>query len=142
MLLGRQLYCRPYILRKNSPQHVIGMVMLTFIRRAVLPVLLVIGGLASLVYGVKFHVVPVLAEEKTEVSIDMPDPLQSSMPGMQSFDEPPRMRKQTVERTVEVTINLSEPALIRDVTVGGVVLNKSGDIMRTYSGKPPSLCPT
>jgi hypothetical protein len=63
-------------------------------------------------------------------------------PGAQEFGGPPQFRKQTVQNTEVVTISISEPELIRDVTVGGVVLNKSHKIERTYSGKAPSLCPT
>ncbi len=40
------------------------------------------------------------------------------------------------------TFPLSESALIRDVTVGGVRLEVSGKIRRTYTGKPPEACPT
>ena len=32
--------------------------------------------------------------------------------------------------------------LIREVTIGGVVLLESGKLRRTYTGEPPSLCPT
>ena len=37
---------------------------------------------------------------------------------------------------------LNESAITRDVTVGGLVLLDSGEIVRTYSGKPPEACPT
>jgi len=35
-----------------------------------------------------------------------------------------------------------EWAIVRDVTVGGVALLANGHLKRTYSGKPPSLCPS
>ncbi len=36
----------------------------------------------------------------------------------------------------------SEPALIKDVTVGGVTREQSGRIRQTYTGKAPEACPT
>jgi hypothetical protein len=36
----------------------------------------------------------------------------------------------------------SEWMIVREVTVGGVTLLTDGHLKRTYSGKPPSLCPT
>jgi hypothetical protein len=116
----------------------------TVIRRLILPAFFLSAGLASLMYGARFHRVPVLAEVKTQTSIDVPEPMQipPPFPGDQGFNEPPRTRKQIVERTTEITINEFEPALIREVSVGGVALNTIGEIKRTYSGKPPSLCPT
>jgi hypothetical protein len=117
----------------------------TYIKRAVIPVLLIIGGFASLFYGAKIHTVPVLADMKSEITVEVPDmqqPMQPSFPSNEQFAGPPKMRKQTVEQTKQVTIIESEPSLIREVSVGGIALNDSRKIMRTYSGKPPSLCPT
>ncbi|MGD0654008.1 MAG: hypothetical protein ABSA16_06655 [Thermoguttaceae bacterium] len=119
--------------------------MWTLVRRGILPGLLIIVGLASLNYGSRFHFVPVLTEQKTEVTIEIPDispQIPPPFPGDQQFGGPPQIRKQTVQKTEEVAINISEPDLVRDVTVGGVVLNKSHELKRTYSGKAPSLCPT
>ncbi len=119
--------------------------MWAFIRRVVLPGLLLIGGLASLIYGARFHYLPVLTKETKEKTIDVPAPFSQippPFPGAQGFDGPPQFRKQTVKSTEEVTITVSEPAIIRDVTVGGVALNKFHELERTYSGKAPSLCPT
>ena len=36
----------------------------------------------------------------------------------------------------------SEPALIKDVTVGGVKREESGQIKQTYTGQAPKACPT
>ncbi|MGA2059714.1 MAG: hypothetical protein ABSG67_04475 [Thermoguttaceae bacterium] len=119
--------------------------MWVFVRRGILPGLLLIGGLVSLIYGSRFHFVPVLTTETTETTIDVPvqfSQIPPPFPGAQEFGGPPQFRKQTEKITKEVTITVSEPALIRDVTVGGVALNKSLKIERTYSGKAPSLCPT
>jgi hypothetical protein len=37
---------------------------------------------------------------------------------------------------------LSESAIIRDAIVGGLRLEETGRIKRTYTGKPPQACPT
>ena len=119
--------------------------MLIILRRAVAPLLLLLGGIAALVYGVTFHVLPVLEDREKEKSIPVPDvfaPMRPSFPGMDPMGGPPRMRMQTVKVTTEETIQLAEPAMIRDATIGGIVFNDAGKLKRTYSGKPPSLCPT
>jgi hypothetical protein len=36
----------------------------------------------------------------------------------------------------------AESAIVRDVTIGGVMLLANGHLKRTYTGKPPALCPT
>jgi hypothetical protein len=36
----------------------------------------------------------------------------------------------------------SEPALIQEVTVGGVKRDESGTIKQTYTGEAPKACPT
>ena len=35
-----------------------------------------------------------------------------------------------------------EPALIQEVTVGGVALDELGQLRKTYTGKPLDFCPT
>ena len=36
----------------------------------------------------------------------------------------------------------SEPALIKEVSIGGVTRDSSGSLKQTYTGKPPQACPT
>jgi len=36
----------------------------------------------------------------------------------------------------------SEPALIKEVSIGGVARDTSGKLRQTYTGKPPQFCPT
>jgi hypothetical protein len=36
----------------------------------------------------------------------------------------------------------SEPALIKEASIGGVMRDKSGKIKQTYTGEPPEDCPT
>jgi hypothetical protein len=38
-------------------------------------------------------------------------------------------------------VALSEPAIVKEVTVGGLTL-ANGEITRTYTGKAPVACPT
>jgi hypothetical protein len=49
--------------------------------------------------------------------------------------------KKITEDYVDTTFD-SEWAIVRDVTVGGLMLLPNGHLKRTYSGKPPALCPT
>jgi len=36
----------------------------------------------------------------------------------------------------------SEPALIKEVSIGGVTRDAAGNLIQTYTGKPPQACPT
>ena len=131
--------------------------MWAIVRRAFLPVALLSGGLASLIYGAKFHSVPVVEERETEMTIEIPLPLPPggpfdggsrfagppSFPGAPPFGGPPPFVKKTIKRIDTVTVDESELSLTREVTVGGVALLPSGEIKRTYSGDAgPALCPT
>jgi len=128
------------------------------LRRTIAPVVLFLGGISMLVYGGRFHVTPVVEERVEEITLKLPNLLwlsviedyggigvlgEDGMPDPDSAlaaDYPPEF--ETVTRTSEVTRHESEPALIREVTFGGVTLKESGDIWRTYVGEAPSLCPT
>jgi len=85
-------------------------------KRLVFLVLLVPVALAALIYGTIFHSTTILAKQSDETED-------------QQVAEPASMK-------------LREPTIIRDATVGGLVRLDSGAIRRTYSGKPPSACPT
>jgi hypothetical protein len=62
-----------------------------------------------------------------------PPPGQPNIPGI-------RLKKISEDYT-EVVFD-SEWSIVRDVTVGGVMRLANGHLKRTYSGKPPALCPT
>jgi hypothetical protein len=94
-----------------------------FNKRLVFSFLLVPAAVAALVYGIIFHSTTILAQRIDEVEDDSPDAT------AQHVAEP-------------LNLDLREPAIIFDVTVGGLVRLDSGAIKRTYSGKPPSACPT
>ncbi len=36
----------------------------------------------------------------------------------------------------------SEPALTKEVSIGGVTRDASGNLRQTYTGEPPKACPT
>ncbi len=111
-------------------------------------------GIGFLVYGLGYHTVPV--GDNRQIEGDLASPLQPDRdnaplsPGDQdasSFGGTPvavlpsaRMNK-AIE-TVLVTEDTTEARLNREVSVGGVTLWETGEIRRTYTGKPPSLCPT
>ena len=119
--------------------------MLKIIQRAILPAMLLFLGIASLTFGVRHHAKTVFEDKEIEISIVPPDmPLPpSDFNGPPNF-MPPRLppELQKVKRTIVVGKDAPEMAMIRDVTIGGLVLTEAGELKRTYSGKPPSLCPT
>lgn len=129
--------------------------MWTRFRRAIVPLLLLLSAIASVVYGARYHRQPVTEERQIEVSIV--DPMPSAPFGPddgsppfgdpEGFGPPPDMGGFFVPppkmmEKVLVTKEESEPTLIREVTFGGVALLACGELMRTYTGQPPSMCPT
>lgn len=128
--------------------------MLARILRSIPPLVLLGGGIASVIYGAMYHTAPVSVEQEIEIPI-APPPM-AGFPGEPPFEEPlgdpsfggppdmmaPPPFLEKVTETIIVTEPEREFTLIREVTFGGVTLLASGDIMRTYTGEPPSLCPT
>ncbi|MBN1908724.1 MAG: hypothetical protein JW818_03210 [Pirellulales bacterium] len=60
--------------------------------------------------------------------------------GAGAFGAPPQ--KQTVTQVISVKKIDTEMTVLRDTTIGGVAMLETGELMRTYTGTPPSLCPT
>jgi hypothetical protein len=145
--------------------------MWSMIHRVFVPALLVLAGIASVIYGARFHRTTVVEEQETErsIQIDLPflpfppppgfpgGPPSDNAPrpegappgeeppplaGPSPFGPPPPFLTQVVKEVVQVSLDELEPKLVRDVTIGGLVLLESGKLMRTYSGTPPSLCPS
>ena len=161
--------------------------MVRIIQRGIIPILLFIGGIASVTYGVRYHTEEVFREKEIEISLappEMPppgfedqggsegqegsddpggfgapegfggpgggdgfndpggfdDPMGFGGPPADMFAPPPEMQK--IKQIVLVSAEEPETALVRDVTFGGLKLLESGELQRTYTGKPPSLCPT
>lgn len=126
----------------------------TVVRRALVPLLLLAGGIAAVVYGAVYREIPVNQEREVEETIRLPAPFGAlpPMPGGPSMDPgafpggpspfEPQFITQKVPRIVKDTKKEHEPRLVREVSVGGVKLN-DGEIWRTYSGEGgPSLCPS
>jgi hypothetical protein len=134
------------------------------ILRAIVPVLLVVGGVASLRYGAASHHVPVeeavvkrvLEKQEMEVPYE-PDEIFPPVPFMEQpppeFRPPPRYVTVLVPKDVtEDVIRLErEPLLVLDATTGRLPLLASGQLRRpegrAASGEGPStkglsLCPT
>jgi len=98
---------------------------------AAMPVVLVLAAAGLVVYGAAFHSRQVLMDRE----VRLPDAL---MGGRGAFS-PPGGFGRMVE---SIILEESEPELIREVTFGGVTRLDTGETKRTYTGQPPSLCPT
>jgi hypothetical protein len=139
---------------------------LIIIARAAAPLMLLAAGAASLVYGFAYHSTIVSLEQEIEIDLAPPElgthggmefhpppglePPGFGPPGEGPGDPwlggpppwmapPPELLK--IKDTVVVSEETSEPRLIREVTFGGVRLDR-GMLWRTYTGAPPQLCPT
>ena len=135
------------------------------VKRLIAMILLFLGGAGSLLYGSLYHVVAVDQEKQREITIAVPtmpgpgempfEPQGFAPPGPEGFmpdgppmespplpPSPPGVRMETVfEQYVEVQ---EEPewTIVWEVTIGGVTRLANGQLKRTYSGKPPALCPS
>ena len=124
--------------------------MLAILQRLVLPVLLIVAGAAAVIYGVKYHSTPVFEEIEVEKSVMVPAPFPAFPPPGQfsplgegaPFPDAPPLVSKLVTLKDQKSVPEFEPALVREVTFGGVALGESGKLWRTYTGAPPSLCPT
>ena len=109
----------------------------SLLRRA-LPLPLFLAGVALLVYGAIFHIIPVLPKQEQKPVTPAPPPQMISPFGtfgaIAAPSQPPAPTAQPVQEP--------EPKIVREVTVGGVARNADGKIERTYTGKPLSQCPT
>jgi hypothetical protein len=145
----------------------------SIIVRAIVPLGLVAVGIALVIYGATRHTVAVSQEHEEEMSIPIPTPFAPGPPGREggmfpagppTFDgppeaggagpggpptdmspepwQPPQMSVKVIKKVIETT-DEPESKVIREVSVGGLALSGSGEIMRTYSGdEGPALCPT
>jgi hypothetical protein len=103
------------------------------------PIVLLIAGGACVVGGVWFHSLPVLAQienKQSAVAKDLPG-------GARPFWMQQGPAVQEAPQYIATVLQESEPQLIQEVTVGGLMLAADGRIQRTYKGfEIPSLCPT
>lgn len=114
--------------------------------RILLPVCVLLAGLAAIVHGTSRRLVPVHAEvmvEKEEVILERPTTPWHA-PGQPGPALPPRPKRVTRQVPQEQILSTGEPRIIRDVTVGGLTRLKDGTIRLTYrAGEDgPALCPT
>ncbi len=82
---------------------------------------------------------PEATEQDPFAGQELPDELPPEEPW---FPDPHGMMHETVTRIDFVEHVEPEWVLVREVTVGGVARLENGKLKRTYSGKPPALCPT
>lgn len=121
-----------------------------FIRRTAIPAILLIGAIAALVYGAAMRRVPVTEEQEVEKTIVIPSPFAAPgfddpfNPGADGESDNPFASEFTKKVTQKIIVTHEEPEtrLVREVTFGGVVRLASGELRRTYTGDPPSLCPS
>ena len=131
-------------------------------RRFLAMVVLLLGGAGSLLYGSLFHAVMVEEDKQREISIAVPtmpgfeempfEPRGFAPPGpegwtpdggpMENPPMPPGIRMETVVEEYVETQEEPEWTIVWEVTIGGVTRLANGRLKRTYSGKPPALCPT
>ncbi len=116
------------------------------IRRS-LPILLGLAGVSLLVYGAAFSQHEVFYEEKTVPEAPPPEPPPPPFirPGPGGapppfIKSPPRPPQEAM--IIVKPITEREAKLVLEATRGGVTLTKDGKLKRTYSGAPPSGCPT
>ncbi len=134
----------------------------TILQRGLLPIVMLGLGIASLVWGAKHHILEIYEEQEIEISIAPPPEMMQPMGfpggpdgGMEpGFDDPsgmggpppfmpgPPPEMQTVTQIVMVSKEEFEPQAVFEITIGGLAVLESGELQRTYSGQPPSLCPT
>lgn len=127
-------------------------------RRAAPFVALALGAV-MIVFAVAWNRVPVIVppeEAEAEASAVEPDAPPPPPPGIIFPDDtgggfifpdepaPPQPSENLAEEGVaEATIVIStENEIIRETTRGGVTLNDDGEVERTYTGRPPQVCPT
>ena len=67
---------------------------------------LFLAGLAMVLYGHVFHVVPVFSQDNDR------------------------------------GLGTAEPAIVKEVSIGGLELKEDGKLFKTYTGAPPKACPT
>ena len=139
------------------------------VKRIVTLIFLLAAAAGALLYGSLFHRVTIEVEKQREITIAIPtllepgdmffqpqgfdvppgfDGPQGMPPGdghMQSPPPPPMMPGIKMETVTEKYVEAQEEpeyAMVFEVTIGGITRLANGQLKRTYSGKPPALCPT
>ena len=125
---------------------------LTILQRGLVPIVMLGLGIASLGWGAKHHLLEIYEEQEIKVSIaPPPEMMQPTGPpgfpggpdgGLPPFMAGPPPELQTVTQKVLVSKEALESQAVFEITIGGLALLETGALQRTYSGVPPSLCPT
>ena len=123
-------------------------------------------GIVSLLWGTFRHTLEISEEQEIEISLAPPpemmqgDPMgmagpEGGFPGDPGFEDPnfggppgmpfmpgPPPEMQKVKQKVLVSKEEPESRAVFEITIGGLALMDTGELQRTYTGAPPSLCPT
>jgi hypothetical protein len=107
-------------------------------KRMVMAGALILLGAGAIVYAAAFHFIPVQTEAPKAADSQQPE-VAAPGPGTETLSPAasPGAEAAQVRAILE-----PEPALVKEVSVGGVTLTPSGAIKRTYSAQAPSQCPT
>jgi hypothetical protein len=92
----------------------------------------------------------VVEEQQVEERITIPSPFSPPpVPGGPDFGGPggppfmaPPPVVDVVKRIIRTAKEEPESRLNVEVSIGGLAINQSGELKRTYAGKAPSLCPS
>jgi hypothetical protein len=106
--------------------------------RAILSLALCVAGFVLVFYAVRGHQILVAQDREVEETITIPQP------PTDPWLPPPPPLTQTIKKLLREAVAVREPELVKDLTIGGVVLLKSGELKRTYLAgqEAPALCPT
>lgn len=132
------------------------------INRPLTLIFLLVAAAGMLLYGSLFHRIVVEVAMQREISIAVPNraaaeredwgtqerdgagTLQAGGAPMQRPSAPPLpdVKMETVTETYVENQQEYEWTIVRETTFGGVARLANGVLKRTYSGKPPALCPS
>ncbi len=124
------------------------------LKRGLAMVLVAASGSVSLAFGLHRHSFTFEETKEKSVSIAVPDapsfgqtpfgsPRSGDVPsGMGQGNAPLGLKYVTAKEKYTELSQQPESVVVREVTYGGVVRLGNGHLKRTYSGKPPTLCPT
>jgi hypothetical protein len=111
--------------------------------RFFISLVLFLSGLALVGLSVLAHPIELTATREVKVEKSIPDEPKGPGGALPFFMEqapPPPPENET--RTEIESIVRPEPQIIVEVTRGGIERTADGQLRLTYSGKPPSFCPT
>jgi len=113
-------------------------------RTFVLPLILVVIGVAFVIYAVLFNARTVFGLPPAAGTEEISSAIVSGISTAPVVTPSPSTTSALTPAAAPSTdsVLMSEPAMVLEVTVGGLTLAASGEIRRTYVGAPPAACPT